>query len=385
MSEILIGRVKEIFKQNFDEPAFIVRSPARINLIGEHLDYNLGFVLPAAIDKAIYVAIRKREDREINLVAGDLEETFHATLDSMVYTERGWPNYLLGVTDQLLKMGHTLNGFDVVVMGDVPLGAGLSSSAAVECAMAFALNTLFDLGLDKKAMVQLSQKAENEFVGLQCGIMDMFASMFGKKEQVIQLDCRSLDYAYMPFDTGNIDIVLFDTRVKHSLASSEYNLRRQECEQGVAIIQQKYPEVKSLRDADMSMVNECLLSGNQILFNRCKYIVEEIKRLQDGCVDLQQHNQAAFGQKMFATHDGLSKLYAVSCAEADALVDMVRNNPSVLGARMMGGGFGGCTINLIQKEKTGALIDEVSEKYLAQFERVLKTYTVTIDDGTSLV
>ena len=282
-------------------------------------------------------------------------------------------------------MGHALSGFDVVVMGDVPLGAGLSSSAAVECAMAFALNTLFDLGLDKKTMVQLSQKAENEFVGLQCGIMDMFASMFGKKEQVIQLDCRSLEYAYMPFDTTDIDIVLFDTGVKHSLASSEYNLRRQECEKGVAIIQQKYPSVKSLRDANISMVTECLQSGNESVYNRCKYIVEEIKRLQDGCINLQQHNQAAFGQKMFATHDGLSKLYEVSCSEADALVDMVRNNPSVLGARMMGGGFGGCTINIIQKQNTAILIDEVSEKYLAQFGRVLKTYTVTIDDGTSLV
>ncbi len=385
MSEIVIERIKEIFKQHFDEPAFIVRSPGRINLIGEHLDYNLGFVLPAAIDKAIYVAIKKRSDNEINLVAGDLEETFHATVDSLQYTEINWPNYILGVADQIMKMGFTITGFDAVVMGDVPLGAGLSSSAAVECATAFALNTLFDLGLNKKQMVQLAQKSENEFVGLQCGIMDMFASMFGKKEQVIQLDCRSLEYAYMPFDTKGISIVLFDTGVKHSLASSEYNTRRQECEAGVAIIQKKYPEVKSLRDADLAMVNECLANGDTNVFKRCTYIVEEIKRLQNGCVDLQNHNLPAFGQKMFATHDGLSKLYEVSCPEADALVDMVRNNDSVLGARMMGGGFGGCTINIIQKEKVETLVDEVAAKYHQQFDLVLKTYVVTIEDGTSLV
>jgi galactokinase len=233
---------------------------------------------------------------------------------------RQWPNFILGVADQLIKAGHTIGGFNAVVMGDVPLGAGLSSSAAVECATAFALNTLFDLGLDKKSMVLFSQKAENEFVGLQCGIMDMFASMFGKKEHVIRLDCRSLDYAYMPFDTSDISILLFDTGVKHSLASSEYNLRRQECEEGVRIIHEKYPEVQSLRDATIEMVNECLAGGNDIVYRRCKFMVEEIQRLQDACTDLVNHDMAAFGKKMFITHDGLSKLYEVSCPEADGLL-----------------------------------------------------------------
>lgn len=384
-SYTLLSHIKEIFHHHFGEPVFIVRSPGRINLIGEHTDYNLGFVLPASIDKAIYVAINKRDDNEIHLVAGDLDEKFSTTLDTMKYTEKQWPNYILGVVDQLRKSGYTLSGFNAVIAGDIPIGAGLSSSAAVECATAYALNELFGLGLTKKAMVQLSQKAENEFVGVQCGIMDQFASMFGKKEQVIRLDCRSLEYAYMPFDTTDIQIVLFDTGVKHSLASSEYNVRRQECEAGVQIIQKQYPQVQSLRDATLDMVNTCLLSGDDVVYRRCKYIVEEIQRLQDACTYLVQHDLVSFGKKMFATHEGLSHLYEVSCPEADALVEMVTNNDAVLGARMMGGGFGGCTINIVKKEKTEELIHTVSEKYSAKFNRVLKTYIVTIDDGTSLV
>src|SRR6478609_6323970 len=304
---MIVATVRKIFQQHFGEPDFIVRSPGRINLIGEHTDYNMGFVLPAAIDKAIYVAIKKRNDTKIHLVAGDLDDAFHSSLETMQYSEKQWPNYLMGVADQLIKAGYSIKGFEAVVMGDVPLGAGLSSSAAVECAMVFALNTLFDLGIDKKSMVQISQKAENEFVGLKCGIMDQFASMFGKKEQVIRLDCRSLDYAYMPFDTNEINILLFDTGVKHSLASTEYNLRREECEAGVAIIQKKYPEVKNLRDANIEMVNDCLLGGDDIVYRRCRYMVEEIQRLQDACEDLVQHNMVAFGKKMFDTHDGLSK------------------------------------------------------------------------------
>lgn len=382
---MIISSIKKKFQQHFGTPDLIVRSPGRINLIGEHTDYNLGFVLPAAIDKAIYIAISKRDDAEIHLYAGDLAQSFETKTATLQPSDKQWPNFILGVTDQLIKAGHTIGGFNAVVMGDVPLGAGLSSSAAVECATAFALDNLFGLGLDKKSMVLFSQKAENEFVGLQCGIMDMFASMFGKKEHVIRLDCRSLDYAYMPFDTSDISILLFDTGIKHSLASSEYNLRRQECEEGVRIIQKKYPDVQSLRDATIEMVNECLSGGDAIVYRRCKYMVEEIQRLQDACTDLVNHDMISFGKKMFITHDGLSKLYEVSCPEADGLVDMARNNNAVLGARMMGGGFGGCTINIVKKGMEQQLVNAVTLQYREQFNRELKTYTVTIDDGTSLV
>lgn len=385
MSEIIIAKVTKIFSQNFGEPAFIARSPGRINLIGEHIDYNLGFVLPAAIDKAIYMAINKREDNEVHLIAGDLDEKFSSNITEIKFTTKNWPNYILGVVAQLQKAGYLLSGFNVVIAGDVPLGAGLSSSAAVECVTTFALNTLFTLGLDRRKMVQFSQKAENEFVGVQCGIMDQFASMFGKKEQVIRLDCRSLEYVYMPFKTEDIGIVLFDTGVKHSLASSEYNLRRQECEKGVADIQKKYPHINSLRDVTIELVNECLASGNTLVYHRCKYVVEEIQRVQDACADLLLNDFSSFGKKMFATHDGLSHLYEVSCPEADGLVNMVKNKEAVFGARMMGGGFGGCTINLIKKNEVAQVVEQVADAYQQQFQRELKTYVVTIDDGTSLV
>jgi galactokinase len=381
----IIPRLKKIFHQYFGTPDCIVRSPGRINLIGEHTDYNLGLVLPAAIDKAIYIAINKRQDKEIHLHAADLAQTYQTIIDTLKPSDQRWPDYILGVVDQLMKAGYPVKGFNAVIMGNVPLGAGLSSSAAVECALAFALNTLFDLGLDKKSMVLFSQKSENEFAGVKSGIMDQFASMYGKKEHVIRLDCRSLDYTYIPFDTTNISILLFDTGVKHSLASSEYNLRRQECERGVRIIQKKYPEVKSLRDADMNMVNDCLLNFDDIVYRRCKYVVEEIQRLQNGCIDLNNQDLVSFGKKMFATHDGLSQLYDVSCPEADALVKMVRNQEAVLGARMMGGGFGGCTINIVKKEKSEALVSEISKKYMERFATELKTYSVCIDNGTALV
>ncbi|MES2005829.1 MAG: galactokinase [Bacteroidota bacterium] len=379
----LAAEVKKIFVTHFGKPDLIVRSPGRINLIGEHTDYNMGFVLPASIDKAIYVAISKRADDEIHLVAGDLSETYQTKINALAPTQQQWPDFILGVADQLLKKGYSIQGFNLAVIGDVPLGAGLSSSAAVECAVAFALNELYALGLSKKEMVQLAQKAENEFVGVQCGIMDQFASMFGQEGQVIQLDCRSLEYAYMPFDTKDIHIVLFDTGVKHSLASTEYNLRRQECEAGLHIIQRAYPQIRSLRDATIAMVNECLTGGDPVVFNRCKYIVEEIQRLQDACQDLLQHDLVSFGKKMFETHAGLSKLYEVSCPEADALVEMVQDHPAVLGARMMGGGFGGCTINIVQKDKVNELIERVTPIYEQQFKRQLKTYVVSISNGTS--
>ncbi len=376
------NRIKEIFQQHFQAAPQVFCSPGRINLIGEHTDYNMGFVLPAAIDKAVYIAIRERKDRILNLYAADLDDSFSASLDQLQNSGKQWPDFILGVADQLQKAGNALQGFDAVLMGDVPLGAGLSSSAAVECAAVFALNSLFGLELEKITMVQTAQKAENEFVGLKCGIMDPFASMFGKKDHVIRLDCRSLEYEYMPFSMEGIAIVLFDTGVKHSLASSEYNTRRDECDEGVRIIRQAYPQVRSLRDADMRMVSECLAGAEGKIEQRCRYVVEEIERLQAGCHDLLANNLAAFGQKMFETHQGLSELYEVSCPEADALVNWVKNNQAVLGARMMGGGFGGCTINIVKEEMLPALVQQVAEKFEKQFQRTLTHYVVHIGGGT---
>ncbi len=380
-----IETVRTVFVSNFGHPTLFVQSPGRINLIGEHTDYNQGFVLPAAIDKAIYLAIGKRADKEVHLIAADLADSFSVALNNLNFSEKTWSNYLIGVVDQLQKNGYQLGGFNAVLAGDVPLGAGLSSSAAVECATVFALNELFELGLSKIEMVRLAQKAENEFVGVKCGIMDQFASMFGKTDAVIQLDCQSLGYNYMPFNQEGIKIVLLDTRVKHSLASTEYNLRREECEAGVKIIQEKYPAVASLRNATMQMLQECLINTDQKIIDRCSFVVAEIKRLQDACKDLEAGDLKAFGKKMYETHDGLSKLYEVSCAELDFLADFAKTEASVLGARMMGGGFGGCTINLVEENAVEAFVLAAGNAFQKAFGTEMKPYIVSIGNGTSLL
>ena len=330
--------LENIFKRAFpdaNEP-LIVRSPGRINLIGEHTDYNNGFVLPAAIDKEALLATSLREDDEIHLYAYDLNEKFTIRItDLKPIGDTNWPNYILGVVAQFVKKGVILKGFNAVLTSDIPMGAGLSSSAAVECATAFTLNELFITGFDKITLVKMAQTAEHEYAGVRCGIMDQFASMFGEENKVIQLDCQSLAYEYFPLEMSGLSIVLLDTNVKHSLASSEYNVRRQQCETGVTLIQNNFPEVKSLRDADMKMVNECI-SPDNIVYSRCKYVVEEKQRLLDACAALKKNDTITFGEKMFATHNGLSKEYEVSCKELDFLVDEVRNNENVLGARMMG-------------------------------------------------
>lgn len=375
----------EKFRSLYNEEPILVRSPGRVNIIGEHTDYNEGFVLPAAIDKAIYIAINKRSDDAIHLYAQDYKQPFESSLSTLAPTDKSWPNYILGVVDQLQKRGHTLGGFNLVIDGDVPLGAGLSSSAAVECATAFALNHLFHLGIEKMELVKAAQLAEHTFAGVLCGIMDQFASMFGKKNHVIKLDCRSLEYEYVPLDLKGYKIVLFNTNVKHSLASTEYNTRRQQCEQGVAWLKEKYPQVNSLRDVNMPMLDEMVKPKDELIYLRCKYVVEEKERLLTGCEDLQKGNIKALGEKMFRTHEGLSREYEVSCKELDFLVNAVRGNNAVLGARMMGGGFGGCTINLIQEDAIDTLVEKLSKEYQQAMNLELSTYIAGIEDGSSFV
>jgi galactokinase len=363
-----------------------VKAPGRINLIGEHTDYNEGFVMPAAIQKAATVYIEKREDSTIHLFAEDLKESYTLNLDTVTKSSKDWANYIIGVIAQFQKVVRIPKGFTLRLKSDVPIGAGLSSSAAIECAVAFAINELFSLGLDRMQLTKMAQKAEHEYAGVLCGIMDQFASMFGKKDQVILLDCKTMHYQYYPLKLSNYDIVLLDTQIKHALASSEYNTRRAECEQGISLIQQRYPSTKSLREVSMDMLNECVDSSQMTkVYNRCKYVIEEIERTQAAAKDLQEGQLAAFGQKMFATHDGLSLLYEVSCPELDFLVKEVKDNPNIIGARMMGGGFGGCTINLIKKEATASVVQKLVASYHKTFQKNLLSYEVNIDDGASIL
>lgn len=377
--------IKSVFENEFAHTAaLVVRSPGRVNIIGEHVDYNEGFVLPAAIDKAIYVAVSKCADEKINLYSVSFKEKYEVAAADIQPTKT-WATYILGVADQLIKRGYKIGGFNLVVDGDVPVGAGLSSSAAVECATVFALNNLFELGIDKMEMVLIAQKAEHTFSGVMCGIMDMFASIFGKKDHVIKLDCKTLVYEYKPFVLDGYKIVLLNTNVEHSLSSSAYNERRRQCEQGVAWVKELHPTVNSLRDVSMEMLDKYVATKDAVVYNRCKYVVEEIQRLLNGCKDLEDGNIAALGKKMFATHEGLSKLYEVSCKEADWLVDAAKNNANVLGARMMGGGFGGCTINIVKDEAIDQLVEKLSQGYKEKMGLELSAYISNIENGTEVI
>lgn len=377
----IAGKFRELFKK---EP-LLVRSPGRVNLIGEHTDYNDGFVLPAAIDKEVIFAVAKNNTTQCRLFAFDLDQSHTFELGHLSVSGKNWPDYLIGVVDQTRKSGKEIGGFDCVFGGNIPLGAGLSSSAAIECAMAFSLNELFGLGISKFDLVKLSQKAENEFVGVKCGIMDQFASMFGKKNSVIKLDCRSLDYEYFTFDMTGYKIVLCDTQVKHSLASSEYNTRRVECEQGVVVLSKYYPEVKALRDASMEMINARREELGELVYKRCKHVIEENQRVTDACAALNRNDHQTFGQLMYLSHRGLSEEYQVSCKELDFLVEETRNDDNVLGARMMGGGFGGCTINLVKEEYVAAFTEKMAKAYKKALGLTLKVYADSIADGTSVV
>lgn len=395
--------IRVSFQQLFNTTAsLVVQSPGRINLIGEHTDYNNGFVLPAAIDKCVQVAIAKRTDGTIHMHAIDLQESVIVPVIAMQPHATSWVNYIIGVVVQVQKYNtsksgsnasHEIDkGFDICIQGDIPIGAGLSSSAAVECAVIFALNEMYQLGLTKMQMALMTQQSEHEFAGVKCGIMDMFASLHGKSNQVILLDCGSLQHSYYPLDLKDYQIILFDTQIKHALASSEYNTRRMECEQGVGVLQQKYPSIKTLRDASKQQVEQCLAPKNNDaknaisdkVYQRCKYVVDEIERVQLAVKDLLAGDIKAFGQKMYETHEGLSKLYEVSCRELDILVNAVKDNPHVLGARMMGGGFGGCTINIIKKSEVQVIIHQVAEVYAQQTAHTLKVHQVKIAQGTHI-
>jgi galactokinase len=362
-----------------------VKAPGRINLIGEHTDYNGGFVMPAAIHMTATVHIELRTDSTIHIFAEDIQEECILSINTIAKSSKDWANYIIGVIAQFQKKVTIPVGFNLHLKSDVPIGAGLSSSAAIESAVAFALNELFAFGIDKMQLSFMAQKAEHEYAGVQCGIMDQFASIFGKKDQVLLLDCATMHYQYYPLQLEEYDIVLLDTQIKHALASSEYNTRRKECEEGIAQIQQKYPAVKSLRDATIEMLKETVDQKTMpIVYNRCKYVIEEIERTQLAAKDLQENQLVSFGQKMFATHRGLSALYEVSCPELDYLVKEVEVNTDVIGARMMGGGFGGCTINLIKKEATASVVQKLVASYQNTFQKTLVHYIVSIEEGAGL-
>jgi galactokinase len=366
--------------------SFVAVAPGRINLIGEHTDYNQGFVLPAAIDKAVYTSITPRSGNRIHLHALDMNEWFHLRNDQLASSKKmRWTNYIVGVIAQFKNAGYKIPGLDLTFTGDLPIGGGLSSSAAVECSVATALNEMLKANIDKIDLALMCQKAEHTYAGVMCGIMDQFASLFGKKDHAIKLDCRSLEYEYLPFKLKGIKILLYNTNIKHSLATSEYNIRHQQCRNAANLLAKAYPDVKSLRDATLEMIDEVIKPANKILYQRSRFVVEENQRLLEGCDALKRNDIDTFGKKMFGSHQGLSQMYFVSCAELDFLVDQVKQFPEVIGARMMGGGFGGCTLNLIKQEAADDITAYLKKTYREVMKRELSVHDVRIADGSTSI
>lgn len=377
-------RILMEFRKRFNREPALYFSPGRINLIGEHIDYNDGFVMPAAINKGIYYAVSENESDMLHFYAQDFEEAFHGSLSEVKISE-SWKNYVLSVVNEFLLLNKNIRGFNAVFGGDIPRGSGLSSSAAVEGGLAFALNELFKCGLSRTELALLCQRAEHNFAGVQCGIMDQFANMMGKKDQVILLDCMKMTHTYFPLELDDYDIVLINSKVHHSLAAGEYNLRRKQCEQGLMLMGTD-STISSFRDIKKW---ENLLSyrdrmGEEV-FMRCLFVVQEIARTQKAAHYLLQNNLVELGKLMNETHDGLSKLYQVSCSELDFLKEQALENKNVLGARMMGGGFGGCTINLVKNETVPSFIENVATAYEKKFGLLPEAYIVETADGVDKI
>jgi len=376
-------KIQERFKEKFAGEAIIVRSPGRINLIGEHTDYNGGFVLPAAIDKYAYVAVSHRTDNLIHLYSESYQEFHNSDVNQLETSEKGWPNYVLGVVDQFVKKGCQINGFNLYLDGDIPTGAGLSSSAAVECATAYALAKLFNINIDRMELALLAQKAEHVFAGVRCGIMDQFASVFGKEGHAVKLDCNTLDYKYVPLNLNGYKLVLLNSNVKHKLAESAYNDRRSQCEHGLKWVKEHHPEINTISEATVEQLKRYVLSKDENVYRKCNYVLAENARLEGVIEDLKSGDLKALGEKLYQTHQGLSEEYEVSCKELDFLVNKTKQLPQVLGARMMGGGFGGCTINLVSNDFVSDFEQIMKTAYDSKFEHRLSVYAVNISSGTS--
>lgn len=373
--------IKEIFEKEFGSGYRMFSAPGRVNLIGEHTDYNLGFVLPGAIDQSINVAIKPNGSKRCKIIAVDLNKRTAFSIEDTNPNILGWAKYPFGVVKEMEKLGLKIQGFDAVFGGNIPLGAGLSSSAALESVFAFALNQLYGFNLSKEELARIGQRAEHNYAGVKCGIMDQFASLFGKADHFIRLDCRDLSVELFPFHSTGYTILLIDTCVKHNLAASEYNNRREQCEEGVSIISKKHKDVKSLRDVSVDMLEESKSEMNPVVYNRCTYVVEENARLLLTCKALSNNHFDKVGKLLYGSHEGLKDKYEVSCKELDYLVDLASKTKGVMGARMMGGGFGGCTINLVKDNAVEDLISKANSEYKRWFDRKPKIYKVKISDG----
>ena len=372
MKEQLLAKFRELY----GEGASLFTSPGRINLIGEHTDYNGGFVFPGAVDKGIMAAIRPNGTERVRAWSLDMNEASEFGLGEADKPAQSWARYIFGVCREVQKRGGRIGGFDTVLAGDVPLGAGMSSSAALESTYAFALNELWQCGIDKFELAKIGQATEHNYCGVNCGIMDQFASVFGKRGNLIRLDCRSLEYEYFPFDPKGYRLVLLDSRVKHELVGSPYNDRRASCERVARVLGQEF-----LRGATMEQLDAVKGQISEEDYKRARYVIGEERRVLDVCDALGRGDYETVGRRMYETHWGMSKDYEVSCEELDFLVE-VAEACGVTGSRIMGGGFGGCTINLVKDERYDDFIAKAREQFAARYGHEPKVYDVVISDGS---
>jgi galactokinase len=381
----LSNHIKQKFEAHFGLKPLLVRAPGRINLIGEHTDYNDGFVMPAAIDREIVFALVPSPDGRTIIHADDANETVEVDLKAIRRDESGgWVNYLLGIIDRFKARQLNVAPFRCLFGGNIPVGSGLSSSAALECGFGYGLRELNGAEISDEDLIRMAQWAEHHYAGVKCGIMDQFACVMGRKNQVLMLDCRHLSYRYLPFAPRDYKIVLLDSNVKHALASSEYNTRRSECDEGLRLLQRTNPAIRSLRDVSEQDVRAQKDIFPEKVFRRLLYVTGEIARVQAAAEDLERNDLMAFGRKMTETHRGLSELYEVSCPELDFLVKEV-TSPNVVGARMMGGGFGGCVIALVRPNAIATLTEPLAEAYRREFGLDLGVYEVNLADGAGTV
>ena len=379
------GAINQSYMTDPDKfPADIeITSPGRINLIGEHVDYNGGFALPAAIHRATRMKFRKTHGHTGRIHSANLDQEFTVDLAQIEKSETHWHNYLLGVLHQIeqLRPG-ALKGFECTLQSDIPIGSGVSSSAALECGFATGLNELFSLGLTQEEIIHLSQKAEHEFAGTKCGIMDQFTVVMGRKDHFILLDCRNNLGQYISVDLEPFTIVLLNSNVSHDLATSAYNQRREECEAALQTIRAQYPQYHHLAEVPVEVVNGFQNHLPEKAFQRAQFVSQESHRTLQTVEFLRNRDLKAAGQCLYDSHQGLSQLYEVSCPELDFLVEQTRNRPEVIGARMMGGGFGGCTINLVHQDEADSFTNEVSKAYREQYQIELTAFEVKLEDGT---
>ena len=364
----------------------VIESPGRINLIGEHIDYNGGHVLPAAMDKKITLIFRRNISNTCEVLSSNFKSSFKVDLDNLVRSEVEWQNFILGVLFHInVLKPNSIQGFDCIIESNLPLGSGISSSAALECGIAKGVNELFDIGLSDIEIIKLSRDAEHTFVGTKCGIMDQFAVVKGKKNHLILLNCETLDYDLIEADFSPYIVVLLNSNVSHSLASSEYNMRRDECDTALEAIQRKHPNCQFLTEVPAAVVKEFKKVLPEKIYNRALYVTQENKRTLRAVDFLKNKDLKGFGECMYKSHHGLQYLYEVSCKELDFLVDATKDLEYVLGSRMMGGGFGGCTINLVHKDKVEEFIENVSASYEEKFDIQLSSILTTISDGVKKV